>query len=111
MDFLGKHPDDIKEFNRHDPNIKGKPKYDTPNPKETISNKDLDMIIKRATGDKSPLQEVKYLTSKEFTKRFALALEEFLSETLGKGESHINDHACQSVMFSEAFAHIVNNFS
>ena len=98
-----------KEVTPHQPEALHPP-YMYSRPKETMSNKELDEVIKRAKGDKSPLQESKYLTVAEFVKRFASALEEELEESNGREESNIIDLACQTSMFSESFIHIVNNF-
>ena len=75
------------------------------------SGRDMDAIMDSVKGGKEHLDDSKYGTPKAFVERYAVALEDYLSESAGKGESHIHDFATLTLSFTEAFFHTVNNFS
>jgi hypothetical protein len=75
------------------------------------SGRDIDEIMNSVKGSKDHLDDSKYGTPKAFVERYAVALEEYLNDSAGKGESHIHDFATLTLSFTEAFFHTVNNFS
>jgi len=75
------------------------------------SGRDVDEIMNSVKGSKDHLDDSKYGTPKAFVERYAVALEEYLKDSAGKGESHIHDFATLTLSFTEAFFHTVNNFS
>lgn len=52
----------------------------------------------------------KYATPEEFVAQYANALQDYLTRTLGKGESHIEDLGANASAFSEAFLAIIGWF-
>ncbi len=52
----------------------------------------------------------KYATPEEFVAQYANALQDYLTRTLGKGESHIEDLGANAGAFSEAFLAVVSWF-
>ena len=52
----------------------------------------------------------KYATPEEFVAQYANALQDYLTRTLGKGESHIEDLGANAGAFSEAFLAIIGWF-
>jgi hypothetical protein len=75
------------------------------------SGRDIDEIMNSVKGSKDHLDDSKYGTPKAFVEKYAVALEEYLNDSAGKGESHIHDFATLTLSFTEAFFHTVNNFS
>jgi hypothetical protein len=75
------------------------------------SGRDVDAIMDSVKGSKEHLDDSKYGTPKAFVEKYAVALEDYLKESAGKGESHIHDFATLTLSFTEAFFHTVNNFS
>ena len=75
------------------------------------SGRDIDAIMDSVNGGKEHLDDSKYGTPKAFVEKYAVALEDYLSESAGKGESHIQDLATLTLSFTEAFFHTVSNFS
>ena len=75
------------------------------------SGRDIDAIMESVRGGKEHLDDSKYGTPKVFVEKFSVALEDYLNESAGKGESHIHDFAAHALSFTEAFFHTVNNFS
>jgi hypothetical protein len=75
------------------------------------SGRDVDAIMDSVKGSKEHLDDSKYGTPKAFVEKYAVALEDYLNESAGKGESHIHDFATLTLSFTEAFFHTVNNFS
>lgn len=52
----------------------------------------------------------RYATPEEFIFQYAGSLKEFLEESLGEGESHIEDLVANTKAFSEAFLAIITHF-
>jgi hypothetical protein len=52
----------------------------------------------------------KYATPEDFVAQYANALQDYLTRTLGKGESHIEDLGANAGAFSEAFLAIIGWF-
>lgn len=82
------------------------------------SGRDIDEImdsvkesIKNSKPVKKSIDDSKYGTPKTFVEKYAVALEEYLEDSAGAGESHIQDFAALTLSFTEAFFHTVNNFS
>lgn len=75
------------------------------------SNKDIDEIMNNMRESKEPLDNSQYCTTKEFVTQYSKALEDYINETAGKGESHILDFAAHTASFGTAFFHTINNFS
>lgn len=75
------------------------------------SGRDIDAIMDSVKGRETHLDDSKYGTPKAFVEKYAIALEDYLNESAGKGESHIHDFATLTLSFTEAFFHTVNNFS
>jgi len=80
------------------------------------TNRDIDAIIEsvvsRDIGEsKKSEDDSKYSTPDVFVQQYSKALEDYLVATAGKGETHLHDFAASTAQFSEAFWHIVTNFS
>jgi hypothetical protein len=52
----------------------------------------------------------RYATPNEFVRQYSNALQDYLNQSLGKGESHLEDLVADSKAFSEAFLAIITHF-